>query len=85
MDAITLGDGWHNYHHAFPKDYRYAEYKLLKLNISTLFIDLMAYFGWAYDLHKTPMETVLRRRDKFGDGTQPFSEEVLNGKIVNLF
>lgn len=43
----ALGEGWHNYHHVFPWDYRTSELGLV--NWSTAFIDTFAKIGWAYD------------------------------------
>lgn len=47
VSLAALGEGWHNYHHVFPWDYRASE--LGRLNISTIFIDTFAKIGWAYD------------------------------------
>ena len=44
----ALGEGYHNYHHTFPFDYRTAE-DGMKLNASKLFIDFMKFIGQAYD------------------------------------
>ncbi|KZC13887.1 Acyl-CoA Delta(11) desaturase [Dufourea novaeangliae] len=43
---VTLGEGWHNFHHAFPWDYRMGE----KFSLSAKVLELLAYFGLAYDL-----------------------------------
>lgn len=56
---VTLGEGWHNYHHVFPWDYKAAELGNYTLNISTMFIDFWAKIGWAYDL-KQPSEELIR-------------------------
>jgi stearoyl-CoA desaturase (delta-9 desaturase) len=64
-----MGEGWHNYHHAFPKDYRAAELGAYALNATTMWLDLFAQLGWAYDL-KTPSEELVRQvAIKHGDGT----------------
>ncbi|KOB72226.1 Uncharacterized protein OBRU01_12642, partial [Operophtera brumata] len=47
VSLAALGEGWHNYHHVFPWDYRTSE--LGRLNISTTFIDVCERIGWAYD------------------------------------
>ncbi|CAG9113406.1 unnamed protein product [Plutella xylostella] len=47
VSLAALGEGWHNYHHVFPWDYRTSE--LGRVNISTNFIDAFAKIGWAYD------------------------------------
>ncbi|XP_025266114.1 (11Z)-hexadec-11-enoyl-CoA conjugase [Camponotus floridanus] len=68
VSFFTFGEGWHNYHHSFPWDYKAAELSLYRLNLTTAFIDFMAWLGLAYDL-KTPSSEMI---DKFcakrGDG-----------------
>lgn len=46
--ALTAGEGWHNYHHAFPWDYRAAELGT-PLNLTSKFIDFFAKYGVIYD------------------------------------
>lgn len=58
---LTLGEGWHNYHHVFPWDYKAAELGDYKLNLTTAFIDFFAKIGWAYDL-KTVSSDIIRKR-----------------------
>ena len=36
----ALGEGWHNYHHVFPWDYKTAELGDYAVNFTTLVIDL---------------------------------------------
>jgi stearoyl-CoA desaturase (delta-9 desaturase) len=43
-----MGEGWHNYHHVFPFDYKAAELPYV-FNLTTMFIDAFALIGWAYD------------------------------------
>lgn len=33
--VMTLGEGWHNYHHAFPWDYRSSELGYFRFNFTT--------------------------------------------------
>jgi len=48
VSTIAGGEGYHNYHHTFPKDYAASEYGILKQwNPSKLFIDCFAAVGWA--------------------------------------
>ena len=48
---LAVGEGWHNYHHAYPYDYKAAELPwYLEINYTTPFIDFMALIGQAYDL-----------------------------------
>jgi stearoyl-CoA desaturase (Delta-9 desaturase) len=42
---MAVGEGWHNYHHVFPWDYKAAELGKYSTNISTGFIDLCAKIG----------------------------------------
>lgn len=45
----AFGEGWHNYHHVFPWDYKTSEFGDYKFNVSTAFIDFFAKIGWARD------------------------------------
>ena len=69
MSTLAAGEGWHNYHHTFPYDYKAAELGDYGFNFTKALIDLMAAIGWAYDL-KTVSEPMIRRRVlRTGDGT----------------
>ena len=46
---LTYGEGWHNFHHAFPTDFRCAD-KWYQWNPTREFINLCALFGQAWDL-----------------------------------
>ncbi|XP_029177081.1 (11Z)-hexadec-11-enoyl-CoA conjugase-like [Nylanderia fulva] len=61
VSFISCGEGWHNYHHVFPWDYKAAELGNYKLNIATAFIDFFAYLGLAYDL-KTASAKIVKKR-----------------------
>jgi len=61
-----LGEGWHNYHHVFPWDYKAAELGDYKLNMTTAFIDFFAKIGWAYDLKTVSADTVRKRVERTG-------------------
>ena len=71
---LTFGEGFHNYHHAFPWDYKAAELGNYGLNLSTAFIDLFAKIGWAYDLKVATREIIASRIKRTGDGTHATSE-----------
>lgn len=46
MVAIcAFGEGWHNYHHVFPWDYKAAELGNYSTNLSTALIDFAAKHG----------------------------------------
>lgn len=69
VSIAALGEGWHNYHHVFPWDYKTGELGNYSLNITTGFIDTFARLGWAYDRKFVSPEMVRRRADRSGDGT----------------
>ncbi|KDR08705.1 Acyl-CoA Delta(11) desaturase [Zootermopsis nevadensis] len=67
--VLALGEGWHNYHHVFPWDYKTAELGNYRANLTTAFIDFFSRIGWAYDLKTVPMSMVKRRVERTGDGS----------------
>ncbi|XP_069362744.1 acyl-CoA Delta(11) desaturase-like [Maniola hyperantus] len=69
VSFLTLGEGFHNYHHSFPWDYRTAESGNNWLNVSAKFIDFFAWIGWAYDLKAVPEDFAHSRANKTGDGS----------------
>lgn len=68
VSFIGAGEGWHNYHHTFPWDYRAAELGS-KYNITAHIIDFLAWIGQAYDLKVAPYSMIEHRAMKKGDGT----------------
>ncbi|KAL5284483.1 SCD.2 family protein [Megaselia abdita] len=90
--AFAFGEGWHNYHHVFPWDYKTAELGNYKLNLTTAFIDFFSKIGWAYDLKTVSPEIIERRVKRTGDGShatwgwgdkdQP-REEIEHATIIN--
>ncbi|XP_072398830.1 alpha-amylase-like [Diabrotica undecimpunctata] len=70
VSLAALGEGWHNYHHVFPWDYKTGELGNV-YNPSTSFINFFARLGWAYDLKSVSNDMILRRAQKTGDGTHP--------------
>jgi stearoyl-CoA desaturase (delta-9 desaturase) len=66
---LALGEGWHNYHHLFPWDYKTAELGDYSANTTTAFIDFFAKIGWAYDLKTVSSDMIKKRVDRTGDGT----------------
>lgn len=71
----AFGEGWHNYHHVFPWDYKAAELGNYRVNFTTAFIDFFAWIGWAYDLKTVPIEMVKKRAARTGDGTRVDKDE----------
>lgn len=64
----ALGEGWHNFHHVFPWDYKTGELGN-RWNPSTKFIDFFAKLGWAYELKTVSREMIARRAKRSGDGS----------------
>lgn len=69
VTLATLGEGFHNYHHVYPWDYRAAELGNHTFNVTKMFIDFFAWVGWAFDLKTVDHEAVARRVGKTGDGS----------------
>jgi len=43
---FSMGEGWHNYHHTYPRDYACSEFGVCyRYNPTKLFIDICAMFG----------------------------------------
>ncbi|XP_067619643.1 acyl-CoA Delta-9 desaturase-like [Eurosta solidaginis] len=66
---FAFGEGWHNYHHVFPWDYKTAELGGYSLNLTKAFIDFFAKIGWAYDLKTVSPDIIEKRVKRTGDGT----------------
>ncbi|XP_046442058.1 acyl-CoA Delta-9 desaturase-like isoform X3 [Daphnia pulex] len=70
---ITSGEGWHNYHHVFPWDYKASELGNYGTNTTRAIIDFCAWLGLAYDLKSVPEKVVYNRVRRTGDGSHPFA------------
>lgn len=66
----AFGEGWHNYHHVFPWDYKAAELGNYSGNFTTAFIDFFAFIGQAYDLKTVPVAMIEKRAARTGDGSR---------------
>lgn len=65
---VTLGEAYHNYHHAFPWDYSASEFGWkINYNPMTGFIDACAKMGLAWDRNVASDFVVQDRINKFGD------------------
>jgi len=65
VSVLAMGEGFHNYHHAFPWDYSTSEWGL-NTNLTTGFIRLMAFLGQAYRLRSTTAATIAARAARTG-------------------
>lgn len=68
VSTVALGEGWHNYHHMFPFDYKAAEHYDF-FNFGTAFIRLFEKLGLAYDLREATPEMINSVANRLGDGT----------------
>ncbi|XP_065212588.1 acyl-CoA Delta-9 desaturase-like [Planococcus citri] len=66
---VALGEGWHNYHHVFPWDYKAAELGNYKFNFTTTLLDVFQKIGWVYDAKTPSAELVQNTINKYGDGS----------------
>lgn len=84
MALLSSGEGWHNYHHVFPWDYKAAELGDYKFNLTTAFIDFFAKIGWAYDLKFASSDIVRKRVERTGinSNTEVPHDEDLKKKIT---
>ena len=69
MDAWLFGEGFHNYHHTFPQDYRGAAAGQKQFNFMTHVIHFFEKCGWAWDLKTVTPELISARADRTGDGS----------------
>jgi stearoyl-CoA desaturase (delta-9 desaturase) len=80
---IGGGEGWHNFHHAFPWDYKLSEHVQTELKYAWKFIEFFAKIGQAYDLKTVSQEMIKKRVLRTGDGTHPYSIMNQNNNEIN--
>jgi stearoyl-CoA desaturase (delta-9 desaturase) len=61
LALLTFGEGWHNYHHAFPADYRNGVHALA-WDPSKWLIWTMSKLGATYDLKRMSPTVIWRKR-----------------------
>jgi len=84
LGVITLGEGYHNYHHAFDSDYRNG-LAWYSFDPTKWLIYGLSKVGLASDLRRTPEHVVLRRR--FEEGRRTASERVeewMDGHVESM-
>ena len=65
---LSMGEGYHNYHHVFPNDYSASEFGWASnFNPTTAFIDFFEKIGLAYDKKVAPNSLINSRRQRTGD------------------
>ncbi|XP_049960474.1 acyl-CoA Delta-9 desaturase-like [Schistocerca serialis cubense] len=70
VSFLSFGEGWHNYHHSFPYDYRAAELGQ-RYDLSTRIIEWLARRGWVTDLKAASASSVVSLALAHGDGSHP--------------
>lgn len=68
VSFLSIGEGWHNFHHTFPWDYKASEHTLF-MNATTKWLDFFAKMGWAYDMRSTKPEMIRTVALHQGDGS----------------
>jgi len=58
---VTFGEGYHNFHHRFPSDYRNG-IRAYDYDPSKWLIRLMSKAGWAWNLNRIPQQRILKAR-----------------------
>lgn len=79
VSIVAMGEGWHNYHHVFPWDYKAAELGNY-FNVTTFWIEQFAKIGWAYDLKQPTQEMIKNTVMKYGK----FARSVLAHLVLDL-
>ncbi|CAG9772703.1 unnamed protein product [Ceutorhynchus assimilis] len=69
ISLVTFGEGFHNYHHTFPWDYRSSEFGAFSFNLTRSFIEFFAKIGWAYELKFASEDMIKKRVSRTGDGS----------------
>jgi stearoyl-CoA desaturase (Delta-9 desaturase) len=59
--VLAMGEGYHNFHHRFPFDYRNGV-RLIDYDPTKWLVNGLARLGLAFDLKRTPPQTIARAR-----------------------
>lgn len=59
ISAASLGEGFHNYHHVFPWDYKTAELGKYGFNWTTALLDFFAKIGRFLSLFYIILEVLI--------------------------
>lgn len=64
---LTLGEGYHNFHHRFQTDYRNGV-RWYHLDPTKWFVWSLSRVGWTWDLRRTPPEAIRKARQAVAAG-----------------
>lgn len=82
---FAVGEGWHNYHHAFPWDYRASELGS-PLNVTGFLIDMLAKIGAVYDRKEATHNMIKNRVLRTGEGShREYGNDEGRSAIKTLF
>ncbi|XP_065158309.1 acyl-CoA Delta-9 desaturase-like [Atheta coriaria] len=81
VSTISMGEGFHNYHHTFPWDYKAAELSNDFRNFTTFFIDSLAYFGMVTERKTASKQLIGKRIERTGDPGYKSSTSI----VKNIF
>ena len=65
VSLLSMGEGFHNYHHTFPYDYRTSEWGST-MNLTTRMINMLACVGQAHSMRTASPDTVEARACRTG-------------------
>jgi stearoyl-CoA desaturase (delta-9 desaturase) len=78
---LTYGEGYHNFHHKFPGDYRNAILPW-QYDPSKWFIWTLSKLGLAWDLHRTPEERILQAKAEVLEERIKLNQLTLSEKTI---
>ncbi|XP_055691223.1 acyl-CoA Delta-9 desaturase-like [Lutzomyia longipalpis] len=81
VSIFIAGEGWHNFHHAFPWDYRASELGT-SFNLAANAIDFCAKMGWVYDLKTVSVQSLEKRIKKTGDNSHEKYGKQASKKLI---
>jgi stearoyl-CoA desaturase (delta-9 desaturase) len=79
---MGIGEGWHNFHHTFPWDYKLSEVTHSELTYIWRIVDIFAAIGWTYDLKTVSQDMIRKRVLRTGDGSHKLFSSDQNANIV---
>ena len=73
LAVLTWGEGWHNYHHRFPFDYRNGP-RTIDWDPGKWMIYAFSKMGWCWDLKQTPEVEILKAKMETAKLKEPAHE-----------
>jgi stearoyl-CoA desaturase (delta-9 desaturase) len=67
LSLFTMGEGWHNNHHAYQRSTRQG-FRWWEIDVTFYVLTVLSWFGIVWDLGKPPVE-VVRNEHKLGRAT----------------